>query len=408
MQQVRPGPTAPGFRRRGARVVTPIWPTAGLSFGGEYNPEQWAPKVWREDVALMRQAGVNLVSVGIFSWGLLEPERGRFDLAWLREVLDLLHDAEIAVVLATPTASPPAWLHQAHPETLPIDANGTHMPQGTRLGEHLRRPAPVRGSTVADVLVALLHDDEAGLGTKVRSEAAQRLAARRPGARPPPRLVDRAVTVDILLPWADLSGHRLVLVPGLYLTSPKTAAAARDSAQVLVTWLSGIVGATNRVLPGGYPGAFADLLGVRAEEFFPLSGDEYRTLDTGWRVGTWTELLGATDAEVLARYADGELADVPALTQRRVGDGAAWCLATSLDRAGVDALAGLLVEAAGLRPVVAAPGVRPVVAAPAGIEAVRRQEPAAPSCSSSPTPMPTRPSTLKVATCSPAPRMPRR
>jgi len=101
-------------------------------------------------------------------------------------VLDLLHDAEIAVVLATPTASPPAWLHQAHPETLPIDANGNHMPQGTRLGEHLRRPAPVRGSTVADVLVALLHDDEAGLGTKVRSEAAQRLAARRPGARPRP------------------------------------------------------------------------------------------------------------------------------------------------------------------------------------------------------------------------------
>ena len=54
-----------------------------IAFGGDYNPEQWPEEVWKHDVALMKEAGVNLVSVGIFSWALLEPEEGRYEFAWL-------------------------------------------------------------------------------------------------------------------------------------------------------------------------------------------------------------------------------------------------------------------------------------------------------------------------------------
>ena len=50
-----------------------------LAFGADYNPEQWPAETWAEDVELMREAGVTLVSVGIFSWSLLEPAPGRFD-----------------------------------------------------------------------------------------------------------------------------------------------------------------------------------------------------------------------------------------------------------------------------------------------------------------------------------------
>ena len=64
-----------------------------IAYGGDYNPEQWPEEVWAEDVALMREAGVNLVSVGIFSWALLEPAEGAFDFGWLDRVLDLLHGA---------------------------------------------------------------------------------------------------------------------------------------------------------------------------------------------------------------------------------------------------------------------------------------------------------------------------
>jgi beta-galactosidase len=79
----------------------------GLLFGGDYNPEQWPEEVWLEDVRLMREAGVNLVSLGIFSWALLEPREGAYDFGWLDRVMDLLHEHGIAVDLATATASPP-------------------------------------------------------------------------------------------------------------------------------------------------------------------------------------------------------------------------------------------------------------------------------------------------------------
>ncbi len=76
-------------------------------YGGDYNPEQWPPSVWREDVRLMGEAGVDLVTVGVFSWASWSRLRATFSFGWLREVLDLLGDAGIGVDLATPTASPP-------------------------------------------------------------------------------------------------------------------------------------------------------------------------------------------------------------------------------------------------------------------------------------------------------------
>ena len=82
-------------------------------YGGDYNPDQWPEEVWDEDVALMQQAGVNLVSVAIFSWAKLEPEEGVYDFDWLDRVIDKLGKAGIAVDLASGTASPPMWMTQA-------------------------------------------------------------------------------------------------------------------------------------------------------------------------------------------------------------------------------------------------------------------------------------------------------
>jgi beta-galactosidase len=104
----------------------------GIAYGGDYNPEQWPEEVWREDVALMREAGVNLVTLGVFAWSRLEPEPGRFDLAWMDRVIELLHAGGISVDLATATASPPPWLAHRHPETLPELADGTRLWPGGR------------------------------------------------------------------------------------------------------------------------------------------------------------------------------------------------------------------------------------------------------------------------------------
>ncbi len=108
------------------------WPAPHVLYGGDYNPEQWSPPVWREDAALMRKAGVNLATVGVFSWARLEPAPGEYDFAWLAEVLDLLYDAGVGVALGTPTASPPPWLSVAHPEVLPVNASGVRYSPGSR------------------------------------------------------------------------------------------------------------------------------------------------------------------------------------------------------------------------------------------------------------------------------------
>ncbi len=95
-----------------------------ILYGGDYNPEQWPEETWPEDVRLMRAAGVNSVTLGVFSWSRLEPRPGVHDFAWLDRLMDLLHEGGIGVVLATPTASPPPWLGHLHPDTLPRDADG--------------------------------------------------------------------------------------------------------------------------------------------------------------------------------------------------------------------------------------------------------------------------------------------
>jgi beta-galactosidase len=113
-----------------------------MYFGVDYHPEHWVypyagtpdePEArWKRDVELMVEAGVNVVRMGEFAWGLYEPEEGRFDFDWMRRVMDLFAEAGIKVVLATPTAAPPLWLSAKHPEILPVDERGLVKHAGTR------------------------------------------------------------------------------------------------------------------------------------------------------------------------------------------------------------------------------------------------------------------------------------
>ena len=107
-------------------------PGKRLAFGADYNPEQWPRNVWEDDVRAMRAAGVNIVSIGIFSWARLQPTEDTWDFEWLDEIMDLLHLNGIAVDLGTATASPPPWLTTRHPEVLPVDAQGHTIWPGAR------------------------------------------------------------------------------------------------------------------------------------------------------------------------------------------------------------------------------------------------------------------------------------
>ncbi|WP_324613306.1 beta-galactosidase [Agromyces kandeliae] len=103
-----------------------------LAYGGDYNPDQWPEAVWHDDVRLMREAGVNLVSLPVFSWPQLEVSPGAYDWAWLDRVIEVLWAGGIRIDLATATATPPAWLVRRHPEMLPWDADGRRLEFGSR------------------------------------------------------------------------------------------------------------------------------------------------------------------------------------------------------------------------------------------------------------------------------------
>jgi beta-galactosidase len=112
-----------------------------LEYGADYNPDQWPREVWDDDVRRMREAGVTIVSLAIFSWARIEPASGEYDFAWLDDAMDLLHANGILVDLATATASPPPWLTTAHPEILPVDRLGNTIWPGGR--QHWRPTSPV-------------------------------------------------------------------------------------------------------------------------------------------------------------------------------------------------------------------------------------------------------------------------
>ncbi len=130
----------PGTRVRGGGGLPERAPRR-LLFGGDWNPEQWPREVWDDDVRLMREAGVTTATLGVFSWSVLEPEEGRYDFTLLDDALELLHRHGLDAFLATPTASPPPWFSLAHPDALPVRADGTRLSHGSRDTYCLAAPA---------------------------------------------------------------------------------------------------------------------------------------------------------------------------------------------------------------------------------------------------------------------------
>ncbi len=93
-----------------------------LIYGGDYNPEQWIdyPDILKQDLALMKKAHINAVTLGVFSWSKLEPQEGVFHFEWLKEIVDRLYEHDIRVILATPSGARPRWLAEKYPQILRV------------------------------------------------------------------------------------------------------------------------------------------------------------------------------------------------------------------------------------------------------------------------------------------------
>src|SRR4051794_39282351 len=107
----------------------PVFPSP-IHIGAAWQPEIWPEDQWAPDVARMKEVGVNCVRLFDFAWHRFEPREWEFDFEWATRVLDLLRDAQIDVIAATPTACPPAWLAARYPEIVRVTPDGRRVPHG--------------------------------------------------------------------------------------------------------------------------------------------------------------------------------------------------------------------------------------------------------------------------------------
>ena len=105
-----------------------------ILYGGDYNPEQWLaqPGILEKDIKYMKEAHINAVSMGIFSWSALEPEEEKYDFSWMEERIDTLYRNGIVVFLSTPSGGKPKWMADKYPEVLRVDENHNRNLYGFR------------------------------------------------------------------------------------------------------------------------------------------------------------------------------------------------------------------------------------------------------------------------------------
>ncbi|KQO08874.1 beta-galactosidase [Agreia sp. Leaf244] len=234
------------------------------------------------------------------------------------------------------------------------------------LGGMLMKLAEVTGSRV-EADVAIVFDWQAWWATDLDSHPSSHVRYLPQVHAVYNALLDAGVTVDIVAPGAPVDAYRLVVVPSLYSVTDAAARVLADyvaaGGHAVVTFFSGIVDEHDRVRPGGYPGAFRELLGVRSEEFVPLHPSTVLELSDGQNAGLWSERLRLEGAEAISVFTNGPVPGVAAVTRNAVGDGVAWYLATALDPA---SLAATLVRAA------TDAGVAVSAGRPTGVEIVRR------------------------------------
>lgn len=115
----------------------------GIMHGGDYNPEQWLdrPDILEEDIRLMKKAGMNCATLGVFSWSVYEPHEGEFHFKWLTDIMDKLYANGIYTILATPSGARPAWLDMKYPEAMRVDSRGMRAHHGVRHNHCMSSPA---------------------------------------------------------------------------------------------------------------------------------------------------------------------------------------------------------------------------------------------------------------------------
>ena len=142
-----------------------------ILFGGDYNPDQWDTLTLQKDMELFRKAGINTVTLPVFTWAKMEPKEGEYHFEWLDPILDLLEENGISYFLSTPTSAQPAWMSAKYPEVLPVDVAGRKRTHGMRVFFCINSPAyRTRAAAIAEAMAVRYKDRRGLIGWHVANE----------------------------------------------------------------------------------------------------------------------------------------------------------------------------------------------------------------------------------------------
>ncbi len=125
------GDSNPALMRTSSRIL-PSDKVSKILYGGDYNPEQFPEEIWEEDMKLLKEANVDVLTLNVFSWAALQPSEDEYNFDKLDKIMKMVKENGFKVCLATSTAAHPAWMARKHPDILRVDFNGMKRKFGSR------------------------------------------------------------------------------------------------------------------------------------------------------------------------------------------------------------------------------------------------------------------------------------
>ncbi len=155
---------------------------------------------------------------------------------------------------------------------------------------------------------------------------------------------DRNIAVNMVPVDADFSKYKLIVAPVLYMVKDGMAQAleafVEKGGTLVLTYMSGIVGQSDNVHLGGYPGPLRRLAGVWVEEIDALAPEQFNqvVMDSGesCKCGLVCELMHLEGAESHGTYGDDFYKGMPAVTRNSFGKGHVYYVGTHMEEAGLD------------------------------------------------------------------------
>ncbi len=117
------------------------WPGPGQLFvGTNYQPVDRTRDQVKRDIALMKQAGFNVVRMGDLSWDYFEPAEGRFEFETFDWIMDEMRAAGLKVLLDIPGQPAPLWLHHTYPGVDIVTQQGVRLNAAERYMDDIGDP----------------------------------------------------------------------------------------------------------------------------------------------------------------------------------------------------------------------------------------------------------------------------